>query len=748
MKKLVLILSLMVFPLFLCQCSSPFDNHIRKGEEFFLSNNYEKALEHYEAAIKKNPDSKKGYIGKAKVLNKLNKDRDALTECFNAMELDGSDASLYDIEGSLMVDLGDPENAIRSYDKAISLDSENGSYYSNKAYALNVAGNFEEAIKCCDKALEFFPDLDMAYNNKAFAFYSLGKWKEALEQYDKAIEISPYNDTAYYNKGVVYLDMQEYKSALDCFNKALGADFNKDILFNIYIKKAETLYELEEYEEAIRFADNALSLDINSSRAYMLKGLANCYMQEYENAERLIDKSIELDENNPDAYVSKSKLFIEQEQYDKAEEFCNKALEISSSSAFAYNTLGFINLYINKYKDATNFFDKAIEAEPNSIEGYLNMSYVLFYYLKNYTKCLEFSNNASELFPHSYVFPWYVADCYSYQGKSDKSIEQYNKILEIEPENVEILSSLAWEHYHAQDYSKSAQYNEKVLEIYAESENAKTLKSFLEDVDLPESERVANFIKYNYLYLDKIKNFDTISNRFLSNKEVTVDEIKSFVESIRNKNDLFTYVIDGDLYDEMVSFDLNNTIVEKHIDKNTVFLQFNMFTSSTGYKFREIVEDIENPEETNLIIDLRDNPGGLLAESNEMLDLLLPECTTSYLIYRDGYIEDYISDRNQVKFKNIFIMVNENSASSSEVLALGLKKYLDNVYIVGRPTLGKGVGQIVYENKAKKYMIYLVSFYWNVKEENVSGGKIRPDIYVSGNSDQSYIDAINRTKRN
>jgi C-terminal processing protease CtpA/Prc len=121
---------------------------------------------------------------------------------------------------------------------------------------------------------------------------------------------------------------------------------------------------------------------------------------------------------------------------------------------------------------------------------------------------------------------------------------------------------------------------------------------------------------------------------------------------------------------------------------------------------------------------------------------LLPECTTSYIIDRNGYINSYNSDKGQVSFKNILVLVDENSASSAELLALGLKKYLNNVTIIGKPTFGKGVGQNIYEDKQKKYMIFLVSFYWNVKEENISGSKIYPDVKINTTSNEEYIRAI------
>lgn len=50
-------------------------------------------------------------------------------------------------------------------------------------------------------------------------------------------------------------------------------------------------------------------------------------------------------------------------------------------------------------------------------------------------------------------------------------------------------------------------------------------------------------------------------------------------------------------------------------------------------------------------------------------------------------------------FNNIYVLTNENSASCSKLVTLGLKTYLDNVTVIGKRTYGKGVGQLVYKDK-------------------------------------------------
>jgi C-terminal peptidase prc len=314
--------------------------------------------------------------------------------------------------------------------------------------------------------------------------------------------------------------------------------------------------------------------------------------------------------------------------------------------------------------------------------------------------------------------------------------------LKINPKNDNVLTSIAFEYYDMQDYKKAAEYTDKAQNLNADNSTAIALKKELAEVQKPENVRIANFVKENYLYLDKTKNADAIIEAFAKKDKVNLEDINKFINSIRYKDDKFTYFISGEEYDYLEDYKESNHIAVENINDNTKYIKIFMFTQGTAYEFKDALDKIKNPEKQDLVIDLRDNPGGLAYPTNNILDALLPECVTSYVVYRDGYINTYNSDASQVKFKHIYIFVNQNSASSSELLSLGLKKYLDNVTIIGTPTVGKGVGQITFEDKKKKYVIFLVNHYWNVKEKNIMGSNIKPDILVKGETDAEYLSKV------
>nr|WP_276020149.1 tetratricopeptide repeat protein [Acetivibrio straminisolvens] len=713
--------------------------YLSTADSEFDLGEYEKAIEYYDKALELNPDSDKAYIGKARAFDALGKYEKALEFFDKAIEINGNSAEAYNAKGITLANLERYEESFENLKKAMELEPSNSVYQNDMAYGLNNLRRFEEAIQYAEKALELNPRNSSAYTNKGYALEALGKTDEAIKCYDKAIQLCPTDFYVYYNKALTVFETGKTEEAIELLDKAL--EIEPDYLDAI-TSKGYCLNELGEYEKAIACFDTAIKKYPKEPYAYVCKATSLYYLGKYDEALKECDKAIQLKYTYPDSYICKAKILSEKGDFEEARKLCDEFLALAEDASI-HDMKGKTYLYEYNYSEALKHFDKAIEVDPLYEDSYINKIYCL-YQQKNYKKCIEFAANTQSIFPNSEDIPWYIGDCYSVQQESEKAIEYYKKAHEINPENIGIITSIAWEYYTLQDYEKASEYAEKAAKISADDEGVKYLKSELDKQKLPESERIVNFVKDNYLYYDKIANFDAIAEEFKAKGEVSIDDICKFIESIRQKDDVFTFVIHGNEYDLLKYEESISQVTSQQLEPNIHYIKINSFTASVSWEFKEIIDSIENPEDKVLVIDLRDNLGGLTTSSTDILDYLLPSCTTSYIVYRDGYMYSYYSDAAQIKFKKILVLVNEYSASSSEILALGLKKYLNNVVIIGHPTVGKGVGQLVYEDKAKKYVVYLVSFYWNVMEENIMGKRIVPDVYVRGSGDTAYMNEVKR----
>ena len=130
------------------------------------------------------------------------------------------------------------------------------------------------------------------------------------------------------------------------------------------------------------------------------------------------------------------------------------------------------------------------------------------------------------------------------------------------------------------------------------------------------------------------------------------------------------------------------------LENNTGYIAVTEFTEAGVDQFRSALTDLENQGMESLIVDLRDNPGGVLDSVCDMLDMILPEGLIVYTEDREGNRQEYYSTDNESMDIPLVVLVNENSASASEIFA-GAIQDRDAGTILGTTTYGKGVVQSI-----------------------------------------------------
>lgn len=522
-------------------------------------------------------------------------------------------------------------------------------------------------------------------------------------------------------------------------------DINGDPSYILLLYKGHSLYELGEYQKAIDVYKKLEKMNAVDANVYENMSYCNFHLDQNNEALRCIDRAISFSPKSSSIYTGKGYILNSLYEYDQSIETMDQLLVFDSNNYEAYYIKGLAYLYKEDYDIADAMFDKGISLYPDDVDLYICKAQIR-YWQYDYSDCIEYCDKALESFPNDEDLIWYKADSYYSKQDYSNALIGYKDLLILDPDNDYASALLAWQYYYLQDYENALVYTDRSLAINADNYDASELKKLLLEAEKPESEQIANFVRENYLYKDKVPDFDAIVDEFSKKGDVDTDEIGVFLNSIIYKDDYFTFLINEQEYDLLLLEEGNNHIRHDILNYNNknkaLYVKIESFTSGIASEFREIVNSISDPESYDLVIDLRDNPGGLTHPTNMILDILLPECVTSYIIYRDGTIYTNYSDKLQTTFNHIYVFVNGNSASSSELLSLGLKKHLNNVTIIGTPTVGKGVGQRVFEEKKEKYMIFLVNHYWNVKETNIQGMSITPDILVNSDSIDAYFSSI------
>jgi carboxyl-terminal processing protease len=163
---------------------------------------------------------------------------------------------------------------------------------------------------------------------------------------------------------------------------------------------------------------------------------------------------------------------------------------------------------------------------------------------------------------------------------------------------------------------------------------------------------------------------------------------------------------------------------------NIGYISITQFTGDASQVFSEAIEAFRAQEVVGLVIDVRNNPGGLLDQVVSMADAILPDGLIVCTKQRDGSRQDYYSDAKYFDVP-LAVLVNGMSASASEILA-GSVQALGRGTVVGLTTYGKGVVQSLQTFQSDKAGMQLTTAsYFDALDRCPQGVGVKPDVEVA-----------------
>ena len=159
---------------------------------------------------------------------------------------------------------------------------------------------------------------------------------------------------------------------------------------------------------------------------------------------------------------------------------------------------------------------------------------------------------------------------------------------------------------------------------------------------------------------------------------------------LRNESEM-TFTIN---LEDLLTVDVEYTLLENNIG----YLKMNIFSKTLSTQVANALEDLESQGMQKLIVDLRDNTGGYLESAEETANLFLENGKLIYSLENKETKADYYDETSERTTYPIAIILNERSASASEILAAALKdSYSNSVLFVGNKSYGKGLVQQTYD---------------------------------------------------
>ena len=176
--------------------------------------------------------------------------------------------------------------------------------------------------------------------------------------------------------------------------------------------------------------------------------------------------------------------------------------------------------------------------------------------------------------------------------------------------------------------------------------------------------------------------------------------------------------------------EVNIPVVQSEmLEDNIGYIALYEFTEQTEPQYMEAFEALKDQGMERLIIDVRNNPGGLLTSVCDILEDILPEGLIVYTEDKNGEREEYTCDGENELDIPLAVLVNGNSASASEIFAGAIQDYSKGT-IVGTTTFGKGIVQSLIPFNDGSAIKTTTAKYYTPSGKCIHGTGIQPDVEV------------------
>ena len=186
--------------------------------------------------------------------------------------------------------------------------------------------------------------------------------------------------------------------------------------------------------------------------------------------------------------------------------------------------------------------------------------------------------------------------------------------------------------------------------------------------------------------------------------------------------------IDFDITREKIKF---NCVSSEKLENNIGYIKISSFDGSVADDFEKAYKELNSQGIKSLIIDLRNNGGGLVDQCLDIAELVVPK-GSKMLITKDKKNNEDVSTSSKQPIVNvpIVILVNEYTASASEILTAAIRENVD-AKVVGTQTYGKGVIQGIYplEDEVTALKITMQEYY-TPKHNKIHKVGITPDFVI------------------
>lgn len=216
---------------------------------------------------------------------------------------------------------------------------------------------------------------------------------------------------------------------------------------------------------------------------------------------------------------------------------------------------------------------------------------------------------------------------------------------------------------------------------------------------------------------------------------MSLEQLSDYTQGDPDSSSLFVFIRDGKNIEITIKRETVDipSVTSKIIEgngKSIGYVYIETFASNTHAQFKNNLKSLEKQNIDSLIIDVRDNPGGHLNQVEDILSMFFNKKTVLYQIETKGKTEKVYSSSKETRDYDIVVLINESSASASEILASCFQDNYKKATIVGITSYGKGTVQKSLELSTGSSLKYTTQKWLTSKGIWINDKGITPDVVV------------------
>lgn len=693
----------------------------------------------------------------------------------------------YNYLGLAYMEMYEAQEAIEAFDYALSIADEDdfdltSALHNNLSWAYNDLEEYEKSIEEAKLAIKLGDKSTYVYTNYANALYNLERYEEAITRYEDAIKAKDYEDNFVYTMiAECYYQLEDYENATKYFEqykeidstnpqsyydlgwaKALTDndytkgldDINKMVELSEYsseavVAKAEYLNDFSQYELMIEYLTNDVEEELVLEHPDLSYYLLVAYNQvgQYEEGIELGNSIIKSGVMDLSVWYTVQDLYYNNGDYDNIKNLILNYQINSEDNAETLLEVAYMYSYNYFYKESGAIY-KDLVSNPDdydlSNEQWEDALYewlLILYDSDDFDTFIVVCNQYKDAVEMTNLYHFLGLGYYEL-GENELAEDNYLKAIGNDPEGNYMYEDLIYLYIQDGDYDKARKYLTEAKSKGLNDEAFDEINDYLNDyTQTKPGELIFEFIESNYMYYNDSKELRDLKDKLITKNNISDQEFME-INRVAFGSDYFSFIFNGQDFREYMAMEEEATVSSNWINDDHLYVKIDFFSYLTDTEFLRVIKAVENSKDKTLIIDVRGNFGGDLDSAMNIIDYLTGN---GYIGEWDSPLDEpypYYSDGDFISFKEIFIMTDDESASSSEVIALGITEYVENSYIIGETTYGKGVGQVSMNNLKYEYALFVVNAYWNINDLNIHEVGIEPDIELIDASYEDYINAI------